>query len=124
MQGTLLGIPFFVKSTSVNHSTTTRRIGADIFELLGSMRFAVSLLMFICVASLIGTVLQQNQPASNYVDQFGPFWFELFDKFSIWHIYNSLWFLIIMAFLVVSTMICLIRHAPQLNALSRSSCAS
>src|SRR5690554_612683 len=120
MQGTLLGIPFFVKSTSVNHSTTTRRIGADIFELLGSMRFAVSLLMFICVASLIGTVLQQNQPASNYVDQFGPFWFELFDKFSIWHIYNSWWFLIIMAFLVVSTSICLIRNAPKMMRDARS----
>src|SRR3546814_5921638 len=53
---------------------STRRLGADVIELLGSMRFAVSLLMFICVASLIGTVLQQNQAASNYIDQFGPFW--------------------------------------------------
>src|SRR3546814_11524307 len=78
------------------------------------MRFAVSLLMFICVASLIGTALQQNQPANNYIDQFGPFWFALFDKFSIWHIYNSWWFLLIMAFLVVSTAICLVRNAPTM----------
>lgn len=83
-------------------------------ELLGSMRFAVSLLMFICVASLIGTVLQQNQPANSYIDQFGPFWFSVFDKFSIWQIYNSWWFLLIMAFLVVSTSICLIRNAPKM----------
>lgn len=65
-----------------------RRFNADFLELLGSMRFAVSLLMFICVASLIGTVLQQNQAPNLYIDQFGPFWFALFDKFSIWHIYN------------------------------------
>ncbi|HLU20527.1 MAG TPA: cytochrome c biogenesis protein ResB [Pusillimonas sp.] len=78
------------------------------------MRFAVSLLMFICVASIIGTVLQQNQVASAYIDQFGPFWFELFDKFAIWHVYNSWWFLLIMAFLVVSTSICLIRNTPKM----------
>jgi cytochrome c biogenesis protein len=103
-----------MKPASVNHPSPARRLGADLIELLGSMRFAVSLLMFICVASLIGTVLQQNQASSNYIDQFGPFWFALFDKFSIWHIYNSWWFLLIMAFLVVSTTICLVRNAPKM----------
>ncbi|MYN12695.1 cytochrome c biogenesis protein ResB [Pusillimonas sp. TS35] len=78
------------------------------------MRFAVSLLVFICVASLIGTVLQQNQPANTYIDRFGPFWFEVFDKFSIWQIYNSWWFLLIMTFLVVSTTICVLRNAPKM----------
>lgn len=78
------------------------------------MRFAISLLMFICVASLIGTVLPQNQAANAYIDQFGPFWFKVFDQFSIWHIYNSAWFLLIMAFLVVSTTLCVIRNAPKM----------
>lgn len=77
------------------------------------MRFAVSLLMFICVASLIGTVLQQNDTSNAYLDRFGPFWFELFDIFSIWHVYNSWWFLLIMGFLVVSTSICLLRNTPK-----------
>jgi len=78
------------------------------------MRFAVSLLMFICVASVIGTVLQQNQVPSAYIDQFGPFWFQLFDKFAVWHVYNSWWFLVIMAFLVVSTTLCLLRNVPKM----------
>ncbi|HUH60125.1 MAG TPA: cytochrome c biogenesis protein ResB [Candidimonas sp.] len=84
------------------------------------MRFAVSLLMFICVASLIGTVLQQNQASNTYIDKFGPYWFAIFDKFSIWHIYNSWWFLLIMAFLVVSTSICVIRNTPKMLRDSRS----
>ncbi len=103
----------------MNQNTATSRpllrsIPANLFELLGSMRFAVSLLMFICVASTIGTVLEQNRSSSQYIDQFGPFWFELFDKFSIWHIYNSWWFLLIMTFLVASTSVCLIRNAPKM----------
>ncbi|GAB2892652.1 cytochrome c biogenesis protein ResB [Paralcaligenes sp. KSB-10] len=104
----------------MNRTLSVRRWSIDVLELLGSMRFAVSLLMFICVASLIGTVLQQNQPPSKYIDQFGPFWFAVFDKFSIWHIYNSWWFLLIMTFLVVSTGICLIRNAPKMVNDARS----
>ncbi|MFT0545412.1 cytochrome c biogenesis protein ResB [Allopusillimonas ginsengisoli] len=102
-----------MKQGPVNKSTSARRLPADLIDLLGSMRFAVSLLMFICVASIIGTVLEQNQPANTYIDRFGPFWFEVFDKFSIWQIYNSWWFLLIMAFLVVSTTICLLRNSPK-----------
>ncbi|PVY67661.1 cytochrome c biogenesis protein [Pusillimonas noertemannii] len=98
----------------MNQTYSLRSFGADLIELLGSMRFAVSLLMFICVASIIGTVLQQNQVANSYIDQFGPFWFQLFDQFAIWHVYNSWWFLLIMAFLVVSTSICLMRNTPKM----------
>ncbi|MFV0284537.1 MAG: cytochrome c biogenesis protein ResB [Castellaniella sp.] len=78
------------------------------------MRFAISLLVFICVASLIGTVLPQNQAVNTYIDQFGPFWYTVFDQFSIWHVYNSVWFLLIMAFLVVSTTLCVLRNAPKM----------
>ncbi|MBC7202723.1 MAG: cytochrome c biogenesis protein ResB [Pusillimonas sp.] len=78
------------------------------------MRFAVSLLMFICVASVIGTVLPQNQASNTYIDQFGPFWYALFDVFALWHVYNSWWFLTIMAFLVVSTSLCLLRNTPKM----------
>ena len=100
--------------------SSLRSLPGDLVELLSSMRFAVSLLMFICVASIVGTVLAQNRPSNTYVDQFGPFWYEVFDKFSIWHVYNSWWFLVIMAFLVVSTSICLIRNAPRMLRDARS----
>lgn len=90
------------------------RVLADFFELLGSMRFAVSLLSFICIASIIGTVLAQNQPSTTYIDQFGPYWVEFFSLFSVDSVYNSWWFLIIMGFLVVSTTLCVIRNAPKM----------
>jgi len=93
---------------------------SSLIDLLGSMRFAISLLVIICVASVIGTVLPQNMPVNTYIDQFGPFWFEVFSKFSIWSIYNSIWFLVIMTFLVISTSICLTRNAPKMIREMRS----
>jgi len=109
-----------MNSTRTHTRPSLSSLPRDFFELLGSMRFAVSLLMFICVASLVGTVLQQNRSSNNYIDQFGPFWYEVFDKFSIWHVYNSWWFLLIMGFLVVSTSVCLIRNAPKMLRDARS----
>jgi cytochrome c biogenesis protein len=62
-------------------------------ELLSSMRFAISLLTVICIASVIGTVLKQHEPLPNYVNQFGPFWAEVFAAFSLYSVYSAWWFL-------------------------------
>lgn len=82
-------------------------------ELLGSMRFAISLLTVICIASVIGTVLKQHEPLVNYVNQFGPFWAQLFLALKLNAVYSAWWFLLILAFLVISTSLCVSRHAPK-----------
>ena len=76
------------------------------------MRFAVSLLAIIAIASIIGTVLKQNEPYNNYLNQFGQFWFPVFDLFGLYSVYGSGWFLLLLAFLVISTSACLIRQTP------------
>lgn len=83
-------------------------------ELVSSMRFAISLLSLIAIASIIGTVLKQNEPMPNYVNQFGPFWFEVFRVLGLYSVYTSWWFLLIMAFLVLSTSLCLVRNTPKM----------
>ena len=82
------------------------------FAFLSSMRFAVALLSLLGVASVIGTVLQQNQPQVNYVVKFGPFWSQIFNFLGLYDVYASAWFVVIMMFLVISTSLCLIRNVP------------
>ena len=77
------------------------------------MRFAIALLTVICIASVIGTVLRQHEPAANYVNQFGPFWAQLFLALKLNAVYSAWWFLLILAFLVISTSLCIARHAPK-----------
>ena len=43
------------------------------------MRFAITLLTVIAIASIIGTVLKQNEPYPSYVIEFGQFWFTIFE---------------------------------------------
>ncbi|MBV8502026.1 MAG: cytochrome c biogenesis protein ResB [Paucibacter sp.] len=78
------------------------------------MRFAIALLTVICIASVIGTVVEQHQPYTSYVDQFGPFWAELFGKVSLYTVYGAWWFVLILAFLVTSVSLCIIRNAPKI----------
>ncbi|MGM0679240.1 MAG: cytochrome c biogenesis protein ResB, partial [Pseudomonadota bacterium] len=42
------------------------------------MNLAITMLVVIAVASVIGTVLQQNQPYQDYIIKFGPYWHEIF----------------------------------------------
>lgn len=76
------------------------------------MRFAVSLLTVLGIASIIGTVLKQNEPYANYVVQFGQFWFEFFESVGLYDVYHSVWFLAILLFLVISTSLCIYRNSP------------
>ncbi|MCW5650020.1 MAG: cytochrome c biogenesis protein ResB [Ramlibacter sp.] len=83
-------------------------------ELLSSMRFSISLLTVICIASVIGTILKQHEPLANYVNQFGPFWAQVFMATRLNAVYSAWWFLLILAFLVISTSLCIARNTPKI----------
>ena len=78
------------------------------------MRFAIALLTIICIASVIGTVVKQHEPYANYVNQFGPFWAQVFDSLKLYAVYSAWWFLLILAFLVISTSLCIARNTPKI----------
>ena len=93
---------------------TGSRWVSNVVELLSSMRFAISLLTVICIASVIGTVVKQHEPANNYVNQFGPFWADVFSSAKLYTVYSAWWFLLILAFLVISTSLCITRNTPKI----------
>jgi cytochrome c biogenesis protein len=81
---------------------------------LSSMDLAITLLIMLAIASIIGTILQQNQPHTVYAIKFGPFWFEVFEMLGLYNVYSQIWFLSVLAFLVISICFCLWRHTPTL----------
>ncbi|MCW5576699.1 MAG: cytochrome c biogenesis protein ResB [Burkholderiales bacterium] len=84
------------------------------YDLLSSMRFAISLLTVLAVASVVGTVLKQAEPYPNYISQFGPFWFPVFETLGLYDVYHASWFLLILGFLVLSTSLCIYRNGPAM----------
>lgn len=102
-----IGVPMSTTAAAQKNST-----GAILLGFLGSMNLAIILLLTLAIASVIGTVLQQNQPYNNYVNKFGPFWFEVFKDLQLYDVYSAGWFVFILAFLLLSTSICIYRNAP------------
>jgi cytochrome c biogenesis protein len=103
-----------VVSTTGFEVRTGSRTVRDAVELVSSMRFSISLLTVICIASVIGTVVKQGEPSANYVNQFGPFWADVFGAVNLYTVYSAWWFLLILAFLVLSTSLCIARNVPKI----------
>ncbi len=101
-------------STTGIELKTRRRGLAEAVELVSSMRFAITLLMMIAIAAIIGTVMKQDQPTPDYINQFGPFWATVFDRIGLYSVYSAWWFLLILAVLIVSTALCVTRNAPRM----------
>ncbi|WP_313705347.1 cytochrome c biogenesis protein ResB [Massilia sp.] len=101
-------------STTGIELKTRRRALAEAVELVSSMRFAISLLVILSIAAIIGTVLRQGDAMPNYVNQFGPFWYEIFRKLGLFTVYSSWWFLLILLVLIVSTGLCIVRNTPKM----------
>lgn len=79
---------------------------------LGSMNLAVTLLVMLSIASVIGTVLQQNQTMQDYIIKFGPFWTDVYSSLGLFHVYGAAWFVLVLVFLLISTSVCVTRNTP------------
>ena len=85
---------------------------SQFMNFLGSMNLAVTLLMMLSIASVIGTVLKQDQAPQDYIVQFGPFWADVFNSLGLFHVYGALWFILVLVFLLLSTSVCVTRNTP------------
>lgn len=94
--------------------TGRRTTGALRLDFLGSMNLAITLLSAVAIASVIGTILQQNQPYQNYILKFGPFWFEVYKSLGLFSVCSAGWFTVVMTFLMVSTSVCVYRNDPRM----------
>ena len=78
------------------------------------MRFAILMLSIVGIASVVGTLIKQNEPYNNYLVQLGQFWFPVFKSLDIYNVYQAYWFLIILIFLITSTSLCIYRNSPKI----------
>lgn len=78
------------------------------------MNLAITLLVAVAIASVIGTVLKQGETSQNYIIKFGPYWHDVFKLLGLNDVYSAFWFLFILGFLLVSTSVCIYRNTPSI----------
>lgn len=75
---------------------------------LTSLRLTVSLLLILAAVVVVGTVVPQNQPQSQYLGRFGEVWGELLWRGGFTNIYFSPWFLAPIVLLALNILACII----------------
>lgn len=84
-----------------------------IWDFFCSLKLTIILLLLLSVTSIIGTVIPQNSSASEYIQRYGQANYELFVKLQFTDMYQSTWFVALLALFCVNLICCSIKHFPR-----------
>ena len=85
----------------------------SVWAFFASVKLALVTLFLLAITSIIGTVIPQKEEPQFYIDNFGESTANLFQVFSIPDMYNSWWFLSLLALLSANLIVCSLERFPQ-----------
>lgn len=91
----------------------TTKTKNPVWALFVSVKLALFLLFTLAATSIIGTIIPQSKPVEFYVQTYGPNLARLMQTLSIPDMYNSWWFMILLAILSMNLIVCSIERIPN-----------
>jgi len=93
----------------------------SIWGLLASVKLAIFLLIMLSVSSIVGTIVEQNaEPAQNitllakfFGDSSAPTVYNIFAKLGFMDMYDSWWFLSLLALFAINLIVCSLERFPK-----------
>lgn len=86
----------------------------SLWQFLASVRLALFTFFIIAAASIFGTVILQNQPYQKYVQIYGARTAEIFRLLDFTNMYDSWWFLTLLAIFSMNLIVCTIDRFPNI----------
>jgi cytochrome c biogenesis protein len=90
-----------------------------IISLFASVQLALFLLFLLAATSIIGTLIPQNNPRAFYIEQFGHKTAQFLQILDIPDMYNSWWFLGLLALFTINLIVCSAERIPQVIRILR-----
>ncbi len=91
----------------------------SLLEFFASVQLALFLLFLLASTSIIGTIIPQNAQPGLYLEQYGPVASRFFELLDIGDMYNSWWFLSLLALFAINLIVCSIDRIPKVIQLLR-----
>ena len=85
---------------------------AVLYDFFRSLKLTIFLLILLAVISIVGTIVTQNATPQEYVQRYGSNLYEVLDFFSLFDMYHSWWFQMILVFLVINLIACSLQRFP------------
>ena len=100
--------------TETNTALEAKENHADkIWEFFCSLKLTIIILLLLALTSIIGTVIQQNAPAAEYIREYGEANYKLFKTLQFTDMYHSWWFIGLLALFSINLICCSIKHFPR-----------
>lgn len=86
--------------------------GSNIWYFFNSLKLTLGVLITLALVSIIGTVIEQNQPVEQYLAAYGDRWTGIIFKTGLHNMYHSWWFLALLAMLALNIVVCTFERFP------------
>ena len=91
-----------------------------VWNFFTSVKLAIVTLIVLAVTSVIGTIIEQNQPPEKYHKIYEDWAFALMDRINLFDMYHSVWFLLILVLFTVNLSCCTIDRFPRMLKVVRN----
>ncbi len=91
-----------------------------VWDFFISVRLAIVTLIVLASTSVLGTVIEQNQPPEKYHRIYEDWAFALMDRINLFDMYHSVWFLFILVLFTVNLSCCTIDRFPKMLKVVRN----
>lgn len=94
-------------------SETKNSLTDRIWDFFCSLKLTIIIMLLLAVTSIIGTIIQQNAPAADYIKEYGQANYELFVKLQFIDMYHSWWFIGLLGLFSINLICCSIKNFPR-----------
>jgi cytochrome c biogenesis protein len=91
-----------------------------VWDFFTSVKLAIVTLIVLAVTSILGTIIEQNQPPEKYHKIYEDWAFALMDRMNLFDMYHSMWFLFILVLFTVNLSCCTIDRFPKMLKVVRN----
>lgn len=91
----------------------------DVRGVFLSVKTTIFLLTAIALIAIIGTLIPQQKEPAQYITQYGPILYRLFDLLGFFNLYASWYFRLLLVLLFFNLIICSIKRLPRVTARGR-----
>lgn len=96
---------------TISDKNAVKTIDSRIWKFFGSLRLTLFVLFSLAAFSVVGTVIQQNQPTEFYSAEYGE-WASLILRVGLEDMYHAWWFSTLLILLVLNIIVCTIDRFP------------
>ncbi len=91
-----------------------------IWKFFTSVRLAIFVIIILAAASVIGTIIEQNQPLEKYRQFYSEGTIRLFETLGFFDMYHSWWFLLLLVLFTVNLACCTVDRLPRVVKVVRN----